>query len=137
VRDLRPGMVVYFDDPHDSNPYGHIVTVAGRARGVDVRYLRSLIVWTNSVVANKIVAVRGDYFGRHWGDEFQFGATWLNGQELRMSRPPAQPSLGSTFQHAIDDLEKSYRYHKAKGHTRIANALERDIAELKETLRNI
>ena len=29
-----------------------------------------------------VVVVRGDYFQRFWGDEFKFGATWLNGYEL-------------------------------------------------------
>lgn len=135
VRDLRRGMVVYYDDPNDSNPYGHVATMVGRVRGVAPHLMHSFVVETNSVVANKIVRVRGNYFPRHWGDKFQFGATWLNGQELKLPAPP-RPRLGSTFDHAIADLTKSYRYHKGKGHTRIANALERDLAELKETQKN-
>lgn len=133
VRDVRRGMVMFFDDPHDSNPYGHIVTVAGRAKGVDPRHLRSLIVWTNSVRTNQIVAVRADYFPRHWGDEFQFAATWLNGVRLDLPNPPRPPHLGSTFQHAIEDLQRSRDWHKRHGHTRIVNALNRDIEELRQS----
>lgn len=136
VADIRRGMVAYFDDPHDSNPFGHIVTVAGRAAGVDPSTLRSLIVWTNSVKANQLVAVRGDYFGTHWGDEFQFAATWLNGVNLLLPTPPA-PRLGSNFKAAIADLEKVLTYHKSKGHTRIVTAVERDLAELRETLKTV
>lgn len=82
VRDLRRGMVLYFDDPNDSNKAGHIVTMIGRVRGGDPDSLHDVLVKTNSVVKGKLVTVRADYFKEHWGDDFQFGATWLNGQEL-------------------------------------------------------
>lgn len=82
ISKIRRGMVMYFDTVGDSNPFGHIVTVAGRAKGVPTHLLESLIVWTNSVKANELVAVRANYFGLHWADEFKFAATWLNGQEL-------------------------------------------------------
>lgn len=136
VRDLRRGMVIYFDDVNDSNPYGHVVTMVGRVKDVPTHYLSSLVVETNSVVRNRIVRVRGNYFQRHWGDEYQFGATWLNGQDLKLPRPPA-PKLGDTFAHAVRDVQRSLNFHKAAGHTRIANALARDLAELRETIRTI
>jgi len=82
VRDLRRGMVLFFDDPNDSNKFGHIVTMVGRVRGGDPDNLHDVLVESNSVVKGKVVVVRGDYFTEHWGDPFQFGATWLNGQEL-------------------------------------------------------
>ena len=79
VRDLRKGMVVFFDDVNDSNRAGHIVTLIGRVAGFDPDSLDDILVETNSVVANEVVVVRGSYFQIHWGDEYQFGATWLNG----------------------------------------------------------
>lgn len=82
IRDLRRGMVLYFDDPNDSNRSGHIVTLGGRIQGFDPDSLHDLLVWTNSVVSGQLVLVRGDYFTDHWGDKFQFGATILNGVEL-------------------------------------------------------
>jgi hypothetical protein len=130
-------MVVFFDDPNDSNPYGHVTTQAGRVRGVGSHLLSSLVFETNGVVQNQIVRVRGDYFQRHWGDEFQFGATWLNGQDLKLAKPRPAPTLGDTFAHAIRDVQRSYNFHKAAGHTRIANALARDLNELRETLKTI
>jgi hypothetical protein len=86
VDKLEIGSVVYFDTMGDSNPFGHIGTLVGRIKTEDQRHLSSLVVETNSVKANQLVKVRGDYFGRYWGDKFTFGATWLNGQELKMPR---------------------------------------------------
>lgn len=82
IEDLRQGMVVFVDDPNDSNRAGHIVTLAGRRRGVPRKELASLILETNSVKMDEIVRVQGDYFQTHWGDEFQFGASYLNGVEF-------------------------------------------------------
>ena len=79
IEDLRKGMVIYYDDPNDSNKSGHIVTMIGRAKGVPKTKLESILVETNSVKANELVVVRGDYFPKNWGDKFQFGATFLNG----------------------------------------------------------
>jgi hypothetical protein len=98
VRDLRRGMKLFYDDPNDSNRFGHIVTMIGRVKGADLDSLHDVLCETNSVKANEVVVVRGDYFPRHWGDPFVFGATWLNGQEIdyagRESNPihaPARP----------------------------------------------
>lgn len=82
VRDLRRGMVLYYDDPNDSNRFGHIVTMIGRVRGGNLDALSDILVETNSVKKGELVVVRGDYFPRYWGDKFQFGATWLNGVVL-------------------------------------------------------
>lgn len=84
IENIRRGMIMYLDTVGDSNPFGHIVTVIGRVRGVDRSKLESLIVWTNSVQSNRLTKVRGNYFRDHWGDDFQFAATWLNGQELKL-----------------------------------------------------
>lgn len=92
VADLRKGMVLYFDDPNDSNTAGHIVTMIGRVRGFDPDSLHDVLVETNSVKSNELVIVRADYFDEHWGDEFQFGSNFLNGQVLdypiRKPKPP-------------------------------------------------
>lgn len=82
IADLRKGMVLYFDDPHDSNVFGHVATMVGRVKGFDEDSLHDVLVKTNSVKSGEIVVVRGDYFDEHWGDEFQFGAAWLNGRVL-------------------------------------------------------
>jgi hypothetical protein len=84
ISKIRRGMVMYFDTVGDSNPYGHIVTVVGRDRSVPEHDLGSLLVRTNSVKSGQLVVVRADYFKRYWNDEFQFAATWLNGQELKL-----------------------------------------------------
>jgi hypothetical protein len=82
IANLRKGMVIYYDDPNDSNKFGHIVTMVGRAKGGDRNNLHDILVETNSVKANEVVVVHGDYFPKNWGDKFQFGATWLNGMVL-------------------------------------------------------
>lgn len=87
ISKIQIGHIMYYDNPRDGNPFGHIVTVVGRVAGVDRRSLSSLVVETNSVKSGEIVRVRGDYFPRYWGDQFQFAADWLNGQKLIMPAP--------------------------------------------------
>lgn len=82
VRDLRRGMVLFYDDPNDSNRFAHVVTMIGRVPGFDPDSLHDVLVETNSVKSGELVVVRGDYFIEHWGDPFQFGATILNGVVL-------------------------------------------------------
>lgn len=82
IEDLRKGMVIYVDDPKDSNRAGHIVTQVGRVKGFRPKSMDDIIVETNSVKSGELVRVRLSYFAKHWGDKFQFGATWLNGVEL-------------------------------------------------------
>jgi hypothetical protein len=86
VRDLRKGMFLYFDDERDSNRAGHIVGMIGRVPGFDPDDLHDVLVETNSVKANEVVVVRGDYFTEHWGDPFQFGATELNDVAFPMKK---------------------------------------------------
>lgn len=132
IADLRRGMVAYFDTVGDSNPFGHIVTIVGRVKGVDRNKLESLIVWTNSVKANELVKVRGNYFRDHWGDSFTFGATWLNGQELKLparapvpepvpSAKPAKTSRRVRFDHISLQIQDD----KAQIQADINNIFER------------
>lgn len=143
---LKPGMVAYYDDPHDSNPYGHIVTVRWVAPIIKSPY--DIIVETNSVKSDNIVKVRGNYFPTHWGDSFLFGATMLNGVNLLLphttSTVPQQPAspgkLGPVAEQRIKDaiaeLQHLVAVYKNNGNTRVVTALQRDIAELQETLKN-
>lgn len=95
VADLRRGMVGYFDDPNDSNQFGHIATMIGRVKGADRDSLHDTLWETNSVISGQVVVVRGDYFAQHWGDRFVFGATWLNGSVLDVPAVKSdQPELG-------------------------------------------
>lgn len=111
VRDLRKGMVLYYDHPSDSNPFGHIVTMIGRVKGANPDSLHDVLVETNSVKAGEVVVVRGDYFPQHWGDPFVFGATWLNGSEIdyagRTKPEPPKPldSRGPRVDEAIQKLK--------------------------------
>lgn len=136
LKHIKPGMVMYYDDPRDDNPYGHIVTVSAVAKVVNS--LDDIIVWTNSVKANTLVRVRGDYFKKHWGDDFQFAATWLNGVDLLLPKPP-KPTGGATkhklpvLQKIIAELDDMIEYHTGVGNTRIVTALKRDRVELIQT----
>lgn len=87
VRDLRRGMVLYFDEPNDSNRFGHIVTMIGRVKGFNWDDMNDVLVETNDVKSGELVVVRGTYFKQYWGDDFQFGATYLNGMVLDIPEP--------------------------------------------------
>lgn len=109
VADLRRGMVAYFDDPNDSNTFGHIVTVAGWAgKG---RTLNDLLVWSNDAArSGGVDMVRGSFFPTHWGDDFQFGAISLNGYMLPGYGTPApSPGLPVVSLSAVRDAAKHPR----------------------------
>lgn len=140
VSKVKKGMVAYYDDPNDSNPFGHIVTVMGRRAGVNPDLLSSLVVRTNSVQSGRITVVAGDYFGKHWGDAFQFAATWLNGVALDMPdapkpKPPTLPVEGKErLRKVLDILDVMIENQKGAGHERIVKALKRDKQAVKQTL---
>ena len=137
--DLTRGMVAYFDDPDDSNPYGHIVTVAGWDGPKSD--LDNLLVYSNDVVAGRegaVGLVPGTFFAKHWGDRFVFGATWLNGYNFADLDQPATPTTGrvelaDNLDHAIADLEKAIRAQRRLGRSAVVNALWEDLAHLRVT----
>lgn len=142
VSEIRRGMVVYYDDPNDSNPYGHIVTVVGRTKDRDPDDLGNLLVRTNSVQSGRVVVVRGDYFGRFWADPFQFAATWLNGVELDMPEPAKAskpkktlpPQGRERLQGVLDELNAMIENYRRADNDRVVKALRRDKAEIRQTL---
>lgn len=90
---VRPGMVMYFDDPRDGNPFGHIVTVASVKAG-GAKTLSDIAVWTNSVSKGRVVKVTADHFPQHWGDGFVFASDWLNDSVLDLPKTkPAEPTV--------------------------------------------
>lgn len=136
VREIRRGMVGYYDDPSDSNPFGHVVTFVGRVPEANPDKMSDLLVRTNSVLRGKLVIVRADYFQQHWGDPFVFAATWLNGQNLLLDPPPAPKPKSERLDHAISDLILARDWHLSRGNDRgrrVAAALQRDIDEMKAT----
>jgi len=143
VADIRRGMVVYYDDPNDSNAFGHIATVVGRDRDADPGSLSSLLVRSNSVKTGQIVVTRGDYFPRYWGDAYTFAATWLNGVVLDLPdrTPPTPPPAyigrrGADRLRAIDaELTQMIENHRRFGNDRLVRALKRDRAAVRQTLR--
>lgn len=134
VRDLRKGMVLYFDDPNDSNRAGHIVTMQGRVKGFDEDDLNDVLVLTNSVVSGKLVTVRASYFQKHWGDEFQFGSNYLNGIVLdvygRQSRVEKFRRSGPNWNlRLLDDAAKAGRRdiaHKLREIDKVIDTLSDD-----------
>jgi hypothetical protein len=138
VADLRRGMVLFFDDPNDSNRAGHIVTMIGRVKGADRGDMHDVLVETNSVVSGQVVVVRGDYFKEHWGDSFQFGATWLNGVTLDVPLPKPKPPSGEV---RIEHFKATAPQWDVKILDRLAKAGRRDVAlkirEITETVENL
>lgn len=150
------GMVAYFSDPNDSNPYDHITTVAMwdgcracLSHDDAVFYddsahkhsgdLSDLLVWSNDAVRDGGVdMVRASFFPTTWGDPFTFASDWLNGFDLPgydidkpILAPDRGPTLGANFDHAIADVRRALRYHREKGHKAIVAALARDLARMK------
>lgn len=122
ISEIVVGDVMYFDDPRDSNPFGHIVTVMERDPKVDPDWLSSLLVDTNSVQADRLTRVRADYFKRVWGDSFQWGGRWLNGE----------PFYDLVDQDKAAEAAAKAKAEKAKKRTRI-EALRDQIQALLQT----
>lgn len=163
VRDLRRGMVAYFDNPTDSNPYAHIVTVAGwegcplcfNGKAADdlehedphhTGQLADLLVWTNDAArTGGVDLVHASFFpgtSLGWGDPFLFGATSLNGYTLPGYGTPTQKpaTLGEAFDQAIAQVRKAIRHHRRRQgedptprRAALIRALTVDLAEMKET----
>lgn len=120
VEDLRAGMVLYYDDPNDSNRAGHIVTMIGRVPNANPKSLHDILVETNSVQSGRITTVRGDYFPTYWGDKFQFGATWLNGYEIdhfKVSPPKKKSRRPKWVRKAIGNINKQLETSPGKRQT--------------------
>lgn len=109
VADWRKGMVLYVDDPNDSNAAGHIVTIVGRVKGFDPDNAHDVLVKTNSVLSGRLVVVRADYFTDAWGDKIQFASDWLNGAVLdvfaRQEKPPVGLAQVENFQESRPDWD--------------------------------
>ncbi len=140
VSKLVEGMVVYFDDPNDSNKFGHIATLRV-AKGA------GSLAWSNDVRdSGGVDTVDMDWFRRNWGDKFQFAAISLNGFDLILPKPvpvpkptkhpievPKKATL-SNLDYAIHRMDKAIAFHRSKGHTRLVRALlkeRQDIIDIK------
>ena len=133
VKNLKRGMVIYFDDPNDSNPYGHIAGVAGFRAG-KAKTLDNLLVWSNDArVSGGVSLVAASFFPNNWGDQFQFGATWLNGYDFADfdKAPPKPAELGSRYDRAIELLVNAVEYHRKAGHDRLVAALKVDLERMR------
>lgn len=131
VAALRRGMVAYSDDPNDSNPYGHIYFIAGWD-GPKTNPANCW-TWTNDMArSGGVDLVRLSTYRANWGDNFQFGATWLNGYNFaEFDKPPTpdpqRATLGGNYEHAIEDVKKALRFHEKKGHTGLVKGLRKDL----------
>lgn len=140
IAKITRGMVVYFDDPNDSNPFGHIAGVVGRRKDGNRGDLSNLLLRTNSVVSGRVVVVDGSYFGRNWGDQYQFAGEWINGVPLdlpeRQKREPQPPKIGriavTRLEHMIAVYDEMIANHENS--PRVKKALRRDKQEIRETL---
>lgn len=139
---FRQGMVIYLDNPHDSNPFGHIVTMVGRNKAGEI------IVDTNdALIAGGGSIVTLDWFPANWGVPVVFAAKSLNGFDLDLGRagepqkhkhPKPQHHVKPTLdnvQYALHRMDKAIAHWKAEGkHPGLVKALTKDRAEIKQTL---
>jgi hypothetical protein len=133
VRDLRRGMVAYYADPFDNNPADHIVGVIGRVKDFDPDDLNDVLMITNSVKQNELVIVRGTYFEQHWGDDFKFGATWLNGYELDTPAGEKKSKVEKFHDSAPKyNLRLLHRSDRAKAQ-RILDQIDRQVRRLPDS----
>lgn len=135
---IKVGMVGFFDDPNDSNKFGHVATCRGRAKDGE------LLWWSNDVKEfGALDVVRHSFFERFWTDPFVFAATSINGVDLRLDAPkPPKPALKDpkairdTIQEisqALDRLNDSIKFHTRKDHPKLVRELKKDRDRLLKT----
>ena len=128
-KNWRRGMVAYFDNAHDGNPYGHIATLALRNRS------GTWLAWSN-IVGGAVRLVPITLFTRSWGDPAQFAAVSLNGYDLRgfeeQARAKPKRSVGEGLQHAVKTLRIEAEIRESRGFHARAQALRKDIEKLRE-----
>ena len=133
----RPGMVAYYADPRDGNPYDHVATIVGRVKGGSLNRLSDLLVETNSVKRGEIVTVRGDYFPKYWGDPFTFAAVSLNGYDfpdfVKKEQPKPLAGKGESIRSAMKQLKAAAQYHKRKKNDDLAEELKQHEAAIRAT----
>lgn len=137
---LVSGMVVFIDDPHDSNRFGHIAGLRTRQK-VDGDWL----TWTNDALNEHggVNCVDIDWFKANWGDSFQFGARSLNGFDLLLPKPvvthkpskhpepPHKTATPDNFDYAIHRMQKARKFHVDHEHPRYVKAIDKAIHQLK------
>jgi hypothetical protein len=83
--------------------------------------------------------VRASRFPDDWNAPFWFAAISLNGfmlpgyKDPRATPDSPPPTIGHNLDDAIDAVRRAIRAQRAAGHPRRADALARDLAELKQT----
>ena len=124
----RRGMVAYFDNPGDGNPYGHIATLAYKGKDGVWR------AWSN-VTGGKVALVPITLFTHSWGDPAQFASDHLNGYDLKslVDRPPTPlEQFEKTLRGAVQDLRAEAERQDKRGHAKRADLLRRDIRLLRK-----
>lgn len=132
LADCRKGMVLYFDDPNDGNPAGHIASDAGR-NADDI-----VLTWSNDAKrVGGVDLVRADFFPANWGDAFLFGAKSLNGVKLDLAadkpKPKPKPEIGAKAPN-FDAIEKAFaqaiKVHDDRGHKALVRELKVELGDI-------
>lgn len=138
---FQVGLIAFFDDPRDDNPYGHIASIVGKK----VDKPNSLDDWvfdSNSIESGRLTRVAGDYFTKHWGDKLQFAATSLNKVDLLLPSPvkpttPKKDHLPVTAEARLRAMVKEYdRMIARTTQRRLKAALQRDRAYILKTIKD-
>jgi hypothetical protein len=126
---VKVGMVGYFVDPDDSNPFEHIATCVGHNREGDP-------IWGTNTATGSVAFVGHDFFVKNWGDHFKFAATSI-GTYVIDQLQPEPVERGKRLKKTIRELEKIAKTQRKLGREGIARRLDRDIADLRDTLKRL
>jgi hypothetical protein len=131
---IRRGMVGFFDNPRDDNPFGHVATY--KFKGSDG-------IWRlgSNVSGGLVRTVPETLFTQVWGDAFQFAAVSLNGVDFDMSiphKPHPKPKPGPTMtemeehvRRALQILRQEAERQDKMHHPRRRDALLHDVRILR------
>lgn len=129
---VKVGMVGFFADWDDTNPFEHIATCVGIDKD-------GLPIWGGNVADGLVRFVDHNFFERNWGDKFQFAATSLGTHVMEDMQPKPKPERekAKRLKKTIRELVKIEKAQRKQGRNRIANRIAADIADLRKTLKMI
>ena len=129
LKDVKVGMLGFFVDPDDDNPFEHIAACVGHNK-------EGLPIWGTNLADGSVAFVGHDFFELHWGDKFNFAASSLGTfviDELQKEEKPERVKA-KRIRKVIRELVKAQKAQRKQGHVRIADRLAKDIADLRKTL---
>lgn len=113
IREAPIGSAVFYDDPRDSNPFGHITGLWARKSPTDIDVATN-DVRNGSYEYGSVSVVPHTWFKANWGDDLQFATLWcgpykvevVGGKVVPPKPPTGRQDTAALVHRAINNAEQ-------------------------------